>query len=101
MTLAQFRDLSFGAIDKSATQIPSGALMEHSLFGWDKNRWKTGSGDTLRGAKEWFLLYSTLYEAKVNANGTLAHPDTLYNAGKAQLSETLMPMLLLQRGIIP
>ncbi len=39
MDLPTYRERIFGTLDLSAANIPSGCLMEYSLFGWDKTKY--------------------------------------------------------------
>ena len=74
MDLPTYRERIFGALDLSPANIPSGCLMEYSLFGWDKTKNTLASpADSVNSPDVWFRLYALLRKAAVNSATSLPH----------------------------
>lgn len=78
ITRVQWRDSIF-KIDKS--QIPTGFLLEYSLFGFDSTKYNGvgNNDDTLKQDGEILALHNKLFHCKVNNNATIELTDTLFS----------------------
>lgn len=79
MTVAAWRNVCFGLLDKSPALIPSGFLLEYSLAAFPSDRYDgAGSPDTIRGYTDFLQCHSILELSKVNANATLTPTDDIF-----------------------
>jgi len=99
VTTQRWRDTCFGLIDKSASQIPSGYLMDYSLVSLNDSSFNGlySSNDTIAESGAFFALHNMFTSAKVNSNGTLpASTDTLFIDAYRYLRNTgYVPLLFL------
>ena len=73
----RWRDTCFGLINKTATNIPSGYLIDYSLAGFDSPGYGgSGSVDTLKDSGSFFSLHKMLSTSKVNNKGTMPGSTT-------------------------
>jgi hypothetical protein len=99
ITTKRWRDTCFGLIDKSASQIPSGYLMDYSLVGLNDSSFNGiyTSNDTVIDCGVIFALQGIFNSAKVNNNGTLPpSTDSLFiDANRYQRNTGYIPLLFL------
>lgn len=77
-----FREQSFGLLNLTSSQVPSGFLLEYSLVDFLSEKYD-GVGtpvDTIYSYREFLYLYNILEQAKVNANGVLTPTNDLFLA---------------------
>ena len=101
MSLAQYKDRIFGALDLSAAQISSGFLMEYSLLGWDTNKFNYNSAtDSIHNAQNWLQLYGLLRKSQVNQAANLPYStDSIQNIAKSYvLSGDTIPVMVLDQA---
>lgn len=96
ITRERWRDTCFGLINKDATQIPNGYLVDYSLAVIDKDFDGVGNNDTLKSYGDFFYYYNILELSKVNSNGALQLTDDLFiNAKRYQRDNPSIPLLFL------
>ncbi|HWI90600.1 MAG TPA: hypothetical protein VNT20_04955 [Flavisolibacter sp.] len=91
ITRERWRDSVF-RIDKS--QVPTGFLLEYSMFGFESNRYD-GVGnddDTIKNDGRIFELHNILWSSKVNNNATINLTDSVFSkAFFANLNDSVVP----------
>ncbi len=77
ITRERWRD-SVLRMDKS--QVPSGFLLEYSMFGFESNKYDgiNNDDDTIKNVGKIFELHSILWHSKVNNNAVINETDSLY-----------------------
>ncbi|MGE7778254.1 T9SS type A sorting domain-containing protein [Chitinophaga sp. NPDC101104] len=95
-----FRDQSFGLLNLTASQIPSGYLLDYSLADFPSEKYDgVGTpGDTIRSYRDFLYLYNILEMAKVNSNGTLIPTDSLYLIANRRKRSGAIPFVFLRQG---
>ncbi len=100
MDLPTYRERIFGTLDLSAANIPSGCLMEYSLFGWDKTKYTLAStADSINSPSAWFRLYALLRKSIVNSATSLPpSADSLHAIAKSYyVSGDTIPAFVLNK----
>lgn len=97
---ARWQDTCFGLLNLSASQIPSGYLLDYSLTPFDDSNFNslTSSNiDTLKNFGSFFSLQNIFTQSKVNANAAyIGNSDTLFiNAHRYQRDTGYIPLLFL------
>ena len=99
ITRDRWRDTCFGLINKSASLIPSGYLIDYSLAGIDKDFDGVNINDTVKAWGNFFYYHNILELSKVNANGALQTTNDLFINARRYLRDSggTVPLLFLHQ----
>lgn len=92
-----FRDQCFGLLNLTASQVPSGFLLEYSLADFSSDKFD-GVGtpvDTIYSYRDFLYIYNILEQAKVNANGALLPTNDLFLAASRRKRTGAIPFTFL------
>ncbi|WP_301920752.1 hypothetical protein [Ferruginibacter sp.] len=99
ITSQRWRDTCFSLLDKSATQIPSGYLIDYSLAPLNDSSFNGANikNDTITESGQFFALHNIFAASKVNNSGLLSNStDTLFiDAYRYKRNTGSIPLLFL------